>query len=42
VLAGILSVANAPDRPDQTDRLLDLVVAGLSPTAGKPSSAADG
>ena len=42
VLAGILSVANAPDRPDQTDRLLDLVVAGLNPTAGKPSSAADG
>jgi AcrR family transcriptional regulator len=41
VLAGILSVATAPDRRDQTDRLLDLVVAGLSPTARETSSAAD-
>lgn len=40
MLAGILSVATAPDRRDQADRLLDLVVAGLSPTSGDTSSAA--
>jgi AcrR family transcriptional regulator len=40
-LAGILSVSNAPDQRDQTDRLLDLVVAGLRPTARKKSSATD-
>jgi AcrR family transcriptional regulator len=40
MLAGILSVATAPDRRDQADRLLDLVVAGLSPTSRDTSSAA--
>jgi hypothetical protein len=33
MLAGILSVATTPDQRDQTDRLLDLVVAGLSSTS---------
>jgi AcrR family transcriptional regulator len=41
MLAGILSVATAPDRRDQTDRLLDLVVAGLSPTVREASSPVD-
>jgi AcrR family transcriptional regulator len=40
MVAGILSVATAPDQRDQADRLLDLVVAGLSPTARNTSSAA--
>jgi hypothetical protein len=40
MLAGILSVATSPDRRDQTDRLLDLVVAGLSPGSLDTSSAA--
>jgi AcrR family transcriptional regulator len=39
MLAGILSVATPPDRRAQTDRLLDLVVAGLSPTSRDTSSA---
>jgi transcriptional regulator SbtR-like protein len=40
MLAGILSVATAPDRRDQADRLLDLVVAGLIPPSRDTSSAA--
>jgi hypothetical protein len=39
MLAGILSVTTAPDRRDQADRLLVLVVAGLSPTSRDTSSA---
>ena len=40
MLAGILSVATAPDRRDRADRLLDLVVAGVSPTSRDTGAAA--